>query len=1038
MKFQLPHRPSARTRGGARLAFLVALAAIGLTAPRTPAQDKSQDGAWTLLPEFPKPVAEGEAWVRAEQFRALALDEKAMRGVLAQAPLEDAPDAPNPLVFELPRPDGTTALFHVWESPIMEAGLAAQFPLIRTYVGQGLDRPTETLRMDITPEGFHAQVLSHEGRWLIDPCTRGDFVHHSSYFARDYAAQRDFACHTEHGDEPAPTTPFASRASTGPTRRTYRLACAATGEYTAYHGSQAAAQSAIVTLVNRVTGVYETELAVRMTLVANNIDVVYPTAAGDPFTSAGNASTTNAQLQTTLDSVIGAANYDIGHIVHNGTNNGLAGGIGVVCIAGTKGQGYTSVTPPIGDVLAIDYVAHEMGHQFGGRHTFNSCEGSQGDSSTIAHEPGSGSTIMGYAGICTFDNLQPNSDPYFASINQDQISAYTAGTTCDVETATGNLAPSVAGGPDYTIPASTPFTLTATGSDPNSNPLTYSWEQRNGGAAVLLTAFADNGSSPIARVWNPTSSPSRTIPRPSNLITNSFAVGEILPTTSRTLAFRVVGRDNVAGAGGVNFDDVSITVNNAAGPFRVTAPSGSVSWPGSSSQTITWNVASTNAAPINCANVAIDWSTDGGNTWPTTLVVSTPNDGSHTITVPNTTTTLGRIRVRAINNIFFNINQGPTAGVASYITVTPAIPGVSLAATGVNAFTDTTGNGNSNTRIDPGESDIRVTVELTNSGLTTATGISATLTSLTATATVLEGSSNYANIANSATAINAPTFGVSVLPSHPCGNPINLRLVATPANGPQLTYDFSFPTGLLGGSGSPQTFNYAGAPVNIPDNNLTGVTATITVSGVVGTITDVDFAFLGSSCNATAGSTTVGLSHTYLADLDMTLTSPAGTVIDFCSDNGGGGNNMCNTVFDDAAAASITSILSTGAPWSGTYRPEVAFSAFNGQNPNGVWTLRVADDISSDLGTIRAFRVTIRGQSATTCDPPIVVGCDSIDFNGDGIFPDNQDFIDFLAVFSGGSCPTGACGDIDFNNDGVFPDNQDVSDLLGVFAGQSC
>lgn len=64
--------------------------------------------------------------------------------------------------------------------------------------------------------------------------------------------------------------------------------------------------------------------------------------------------------------------------------------------------------------------------------------------------------------------------------------------------------------------------------------------------------------------------------------------------------------------------------------------------------------------------------------------------------------------------------------------------------------------------------------------------------------------------------------------------------------------------------------------------------------------------------------------------------------------------------------------------------------------------------------------------------------CDSIDFNGDTLFPDVQDITDFIAVFGGGACPTGACGDIDFNNDGLFPDTDDITALIRVFGGGVC
>ena len=989
-----------------------------------------QAGPWTLLADHTPAVLAGEAWVRPGRYAAARLDQAGMRRALADAPMEVAPGAGvgEGLPLELPHPAGGVTLFLVAEAPVMEPALQAQFPEIRTYIGQGVANPAETLRMDMTPAGFHAQVLSPDGAWYIDPVTRNDADHYASYYKRDLRrGVGNWGCLTPEPDE-AWVPPAGGVENIGTTLRTYRLAVSTTGEYGAFHGGTVgSALGAVVTVVNRVTGVYETDLGVRLTLVATNNAVIFVNASTDPYTNPGSPGATNNTLQTTLDSTIGAANYDVGHVLHRGggfAGNGLAGGIGTVCAGGVKGKGYSSKDPPVGDPFAVDYVAHELGHQFGGRHSFNNCSGGPGDAEAIAHEPASGSTIMGYAGICGNNDLQPNSDAMFASINLEQMHGFVSGTACAVTQATGNTEPVVNAGPDRTIPAGTPFDLTAVASDADGDALTYSWEQRNGGPAVPLTGFSDNGQSPIARVFLPVTSPTRTLPRTANLLGNTFFLGETLPATTRTLNWRCVVRDNRAGGATANWDDVVLSVTNAAGPFRVTSPASAVSWTGFSTQTVTWNVAGTNTAPVSCANVSILFSTDGGNTWPHVLVGSTPNDGSETITVPYIPTTQGRVRVQAIGNIFFNINQG------GLITVVAPSPGADLTVPGPAAFSDSTPNGNNNARIDPGETQIAVTVPVANTGLTAATGVSGTLVSLTPTVTVVQSASAYPDIAGpSGSATNTTPYVISVDASHPCGDPISLRLDVT-SNEDAGSGTFSFDTGIPGGPGAPTRIAYTGAPVTV---SAGPTDIPLAVSGLSGPIADVDFLIenVGGSC------TTPGISHTWISDFELSLASPAGTVVVLFDERGGSGDNMCSTTFDDAAAGPI----SGGAPpFTGTFRPETVLSAFNGESPNGTWNLRVRDVFpSADAGTVRAFAVRIRTQNPPVCDDPLPgPSCDSIDFNGDTLFPDNQDLEDFFNVFGGGPCSTGTCSDIDFNNDGLFPDNEDLETYLRVFGGGSC
>lgn len=620
-------------------------------------------------------------WITPASAFASELNPAILREQLAAAPGGFAPAASSPAVISLPMPDGSLARFRVTESPVMAPELAARFPEIKTYSGQGVDDPTATVRLDLTPAGLHAQILSPRGASYIDPEQRGNARRHVSYFKRDYRREAGaFQCFT--ADEPAgqfqPAAAITPAAS-GATLRTYRLAVAATGEYTQFHGGTVAAGlAAIVTAVNRVNGIFESELAIRLVLVANNNRLVFTNAATDPYSNT-DLNAMLGQNQTTIDSLIGETNYDVGHVFCT-ADGGLTGSTGTACFDGVKARSVTGQPSPTGDPFYIDYVAHEIGHEFGAAHSFNGTGGVCSGQRTMgqAYEPGSGSTLMSYAGICDADNLQPHSDPYFHSASYDAIQFYVTvgfGKDCPVSTPTGNNPPAVSVGAvtNYNIPRGTPFTLTATGSDPDGDPLTYCWEERDRGPAQIL-ASPDNGSSPLFRSYAPTTNASRTFPNLINLLNNTTNLGEKLPTTSRTNKFRVTARDHRSGGGGVNAANIQVVVNASAGPFVVTSPNTAVTWSGQ--RAVTWNVAATAAAPINATNVNIFLSTDGGFTFPIVLATNTPNDGSETVTLPPIPTTTARIKVQPVGNIFFDLSD---------VNFTIAPPVVSLAATDTSA-----------------------------------------------------------------------------------------------------------------------------------------------------------------------------------------------------------------------------------------------------------------------------------------------------------------------------------------------------------------
>lgn len=642
----------------------------------------------------------GQRVIIPQKFRTSSLDVLAMKNFLWSLPKEAAARANrNQMpVIELPMPNGTTAKFRVWESSIQEPGLEAKFPDIKTFAGQGIDDPYATVRLDFGPNGFHAQVLTVNGSFYIDPYARGAVKDYITYFRTDLQKAGTFLC--EVPDNPSFSRPENTEAAClGTDLRTYRLAVACTGEYAQAPGISAGANAsilhnAIVTSVNRVVGVYEKEVSIRMVLVANNNLVEFLNAATDPFTGNNNANVLINESQTVIDANIGSANYDIGHTFSTG-GGGLAQ-LNSPC-GSSKARGITGSPSPTGDAYDIDYVAHEMGHQFGGNHSMAGCGSSP---NSTKYEVGSGTTIQAYAGICGGENIQPNSDPHFHAISFDEISNFvvSGGGTCGVVTPTGNTLPVIDPLPNngVSIPPSTPFTLSGSATDANGDALTYNWEQWDiGGGSVYTwnagaTAAAGN-TVPLFKSRVPKTTGSRTFPDMAVILAGYPAnpasamnglKGETLSPVARPMKFRLTVRDNRANGGGVTSSGsgcqgTGVFQVNVVGttPFTVSVPNGGESYGAGSLQTITWNNAGTNAAPYNAPNVRITMSTDGGLTYPHLVTASTPNDGSELLTIPSVpATTTARIKIEAIDNVFFDIsnaNFSITIPVNGYTLGTP-------------------------------------------------------------------------------------------------------------------------------------------------------------------------------------------------------------------------------------------------------------------------------------------------------------------------------------------------------------------------------
>ncbi|WP_422773536.1 M12 family metallo-peptidase [Plantactinospora sp. WMMC1484] len=862
-------RPPTSRRRLAIVAVAALTAGVLPVLTGTPAATAAPDrpaNPWTRLADgSPAARAAGPTDVRADRFTGYALDRAGLAAALARAPGERSGAArvgADALVVALPTPEGGFQRFALVDSPVMAPGLAARHPEIRTYAGRGLDDPTATVRADLTPLGFHASVRSAHGVWYVDPYSRTDQGRYASYHVRDAThpdgpfVEREDVAHTADAlaDEVGPGATGRTGAAGGDvTLRTYRLALVTDPSYATYFGA-ANVTAAKVTLVNRVTQVYEDETAIRLVLVeetektnlntpAEAIGADGPCGAAPCYTAAQLTSCGSGTLNRNvlaLGQLVGASNYDVGHI-GLGVNGGGVAGLGVVGGA-SKARGCTGLPTPVGDFFAVDYVSHEIGHQFGGNHTFNgtqwNCSGGN-RSAANSYEPGSGSSIMAYAGICQQDNLQPHSDPYWSQRSYTEITTFvtssrpavnevqnvalrgfdtdgdsfrlsfggaesapivrgstysTAGIRAAIEAIpgwptgagvsvaafggsgalddtgfqvtfsggpvaatnvdalgvtgttgtdgfvgetvkggpidnggalveqTGNSAPTVSAPEAYTVPVRTPFALTGSATDPDGDTVTYLWEQNDrggvSGGSSAGTALVNNTKTngPLFRQFGTaaivgpddtleyhspglnavSTDPTRVFPDLAQILANNTnaATGacppappappsggasnvppelvdcysEFLPTADwvgftgdRTLHFRLTVRDGHPGAGGIASADTALTLAPDAGPFLVTSQADGAPLAGGSAVPVSWDVAGTDAAPVGVGEVKISLSVDGGRTFGYVLAERTANDGAETVTLPNVGAKAARIRVEAVGNVFFDLNDADFA-----------------------------------------------------------------------------------------------------------------------------------------------------------------------------------------------------------------------------------------------------------------------------------------------------------------------------------------------------------------------------------------
>ena len=628
-------------------------------------------------------------------YRVYRLDVAALRTYLANAPVEFTADARPALRLAVPLPNGTTETFAIYDSPILAPVVAAQYPNIKTYTGQAQTAgSTAVIRFSFTGDEFNAIVLGLPGAGAayFEKSTAAPGANvYLSYSTLDVLpatgsrAAKKNPCGVQPLSRPI-NVGGINRAATGALRtggtlRTLRLAITATGEFTNAKGTPnntaAGGYAAVVQYVNRLVAVYRRELSVSFVLVST-ASVVYPDPATDPFLTPTANGTVLPVSQSVLDNNVGDANYDIGHTLGYGgagSGGGLAQGSSV-CSSGSKAQAVSDVNEgnagQFPAVFGDQVFCHEVGHQVGMNHSYNSsipvCTTRNPDTSM---EPGAGTTIMSYGYTCADATDPAKNDDYetgylpflnFHAVNLAEATAFLGTISCYTTTNTGNSVPVItAFTTGRTIPKSTPFALTGTATDADAgNVLSYSWEGMDAGAPAATppgpTVLGDPAQAPFFRSYEPAATITRLFPRLASILdgTNQ-AKGDKLPSVGRVVNLRLTVRDNVNGA---NEASSAITIDGNSGPFLITSNLAG-SYPGNTPQTVTWSVNNTTAAPVSCANVDILLSTDGGLTFPITLLTATPNDGTEPVTMPvlPAAITTARIKVQASNNIFFDISN---------------------------------------------------------------------------------------------------------------------------------------------------------------------------------------------------------------------------------------------------------------------------------------------------------------------------------------------------------------------------------------------
>jgi subtilisin-like proprotein convertase family protein len=961
---------------------------------------------WTVLSENSRVKINNVSFDKQKmptKFKLYAMGMESIKDKLKNTPVRGAFFGTSPNVINVPNADGSFEEYRVLDTQILHPDLAKKLPNIKSYVGTSILHPGKYIRFSLSQAGFHGQVFeAGKSTYFIDPYTsdksayiaysRDDLVNNSSDI---------FSCETNNAMSESVKNTRTNKAAndTDDSKiRLYELAMSCTGEYgalfmgdaTTDDGKKANIMAQMVITMTRVNGVYERELGTTFQFVPDNFDIMYYDPLTDPYFGEYNRTT-----QVVIDANIGDANYDIGHNF-NVDGGGNAGCIGCVCTTGTKGSGMTGRSNPTGDAFDIDYVAHEIGHQMGGYHTHNGTGGCGKSGSNTEVEPGSGSSIMGYAGICDGQDVQDNSDDYFNYVNIRDISAnIQAGVSsaCFDEIVVSNLAPSANAGADYSIPVGTAFSLSGIGSDPDADDvLTYTWEQNdNENMQDSTTPNSNSTAGPMFRSRAGTTDQNRYFPQLTDVLNNDLKpTWEVIPQVGRDFEFALTVRDNVGYGGQTASDLMTLTAVETAGPFVVSSQNSNTTWIQAEEQTITWDVANTDSAPVNCLKVNILFSAKGDFTDTVVLAANVDNNGSKNIIAPTSLTNSGRLMIKAADNIFLDVNN------ATIIIEEATTPTFFLTAQEFSKVECANGNTAAFQFEYTPSSLFKETVTFTATGQ--PSGSTVVFTPATAsdskdmiTMTIegfIDSSPKDYSFTMEGTSLTENKTQVVVLTLK--GTNFSEPVLSSPADGSVKQSTFPVYTWSEDSTSDAELFdveiatdpnfteiietaevsNYgytqnkqlsenslyywrvtpknecdngvfspvssfttgSGACYTSDNNNETSIGVILTATSTIDITADIPITDINVSMEIT---------HDYMGDVVVELTSPSGTTVTLISSKCSDGKNL-DATFDDLGLAEIV-CSSTSPAISGVLKPTEPLSAFNGESTMGTWTLSLTD-----------------------------------------------------------------------------------------------